>query len=1020
MIGVPRPILLLAGAILCAAAALNPLGAQQPTGIITGQVIDSATRQPLAGVNVIVEGTRLGTITRDDGTFTIGGVPAGTHTVRARRIGYGSVPMVVNVSDGATVSLSFALDKRAAVLDQVVVVGYATQKKASITGSVATVTAADVETRRVADVAQALQGQVAGLQVTQSTGAPGEEISIRIRGEGTIGNNSPLFIVDGIPSRDISFLSPADVESYTVLKDASAASIYGSRASAGVIVITTKTGQRGKSSFDANYYSGIQRATNLPTMLNSTQYMNKMVEAWNNSGYTGVNPYIAQQARTDLANTDWLHELFDVGKSQNVQLSARGGSDKIQYLMSGGYNRQDGIIIYANDRYQRLNFRTNINAGLSDRLNIGTNLLLSYAMQDKLSSKGDAPGIIRHALIRPPIIPVYKDPADPTYSAKDPFTDLPFFAKPWDNSKNLFEFGANPVALAYYANDQRNNFKTFGNIYAEYALLSALKFKSNLGLDLNLRHNKALNQNFGDDNGGGSGLDVGTGRQNRPTGLNEDRGQETTVTWNNTLNYGKEFLRHDVSALVGSEYITNYSSSIGASRQRFDYIRENFQYLNYGGLADQNNGGSAAEWGLFSLFSSATYMFDTRYMITANFRADASSRFAENNKWGYFPSVSVGWRISNESFMQKFDWLSDLKLRASTGKLGNQEIDNYAFLTLLRRSGDQFLISRYGNPDLKWETTSQQDLGLDMGFLSNKLYVTADYFVKKTSDILLPISLPSIVGNVSPTIVNAGQVTNKGVELGMNFRNSYGPFNYAVNANVATLRNNVDQLHPNLPNIVGDVYRTAVGHPLASFYGYKAIGIFQDQTEINSYLSGTLNPPDKPGDIKFADLNGDGKIDDNDRTFLGSSIPKTSYGFNMSGDYRRFDLSMFFQGVSGVQKYNDAKQITDYDSRPFNHSIAVLGAWSGPGTSNTIPRTTFNDNGSSKKSSIFVEDASYFRLKNVELGYSLTPARRFYVSGQNLFTKTNYTGLDPESTDILDRGTYPQMKSFLFGINAKF
>jgi len=1019
MIVVPR-FLLLAGAVLCAAAALNPLGAQQPTGIITGQVIDSATRQPLAGVNVIVEGTRLGTITRDDGTFTIVGVPAGTQTVRARRIGYGSVPMVVNVADGATVSVAFALDKRAAVLDQIVVVGYTTQRKASITGSVATVNAADIETRRVADVAQALQGQVAGLQVTQSTGAPGEEINIRIRGEGTIGNNSPLFIVDGVPSRDISFLSPGDVESYTVLKDASAASIYGSRASAGVIVITTKTGVRGKSSFDVNYYSGIQKATNLPTMLDATQYMNKMEEAWNNSGYTGVNPYTADKGRADFANTNWLNELFDVGKSQNIQLSASGGGDKIQYLMSGGYNAQDGIIIYAHDRYRRLNFRTNVNAGLSDRLNIGTNLLLSYAMQDKLSSKGDAPGIIRHALIRPPVIPVYKSPTDPSYSARDPFTDLPFFAKPWDNNNNRYEFGANPVALAYYANDQRNNFKTFGNIYAEYALLSALKFKSNVGVDLNLRHNKALNQNFGDDNGVGSGLDVGTGRQNRPTGLNEDRGQETTVTWNNTLNYGKEFLKHDVSALVGSEYITNYSSSLGASRQRFDYVRENFQYLNYGGTADQNNGGSASEWGLFSLFTSATYVFDTRYMITANFRADASSRFAENNQWGYFPSVSVGWRISNEGFMQKFDWLSDLKLRASTGKLGNQEIDNYAFLTLLRRSGDQYLISRYGNPDLKWETSSQQDLGLDMGFLSNKLYLTADYFVKKTSDILLPISLPSIVGNVSPTIVNAGQVTNKGVELGLNFKNTYGPVNYGINANVATLRNNVDKLHPNLPNIVGDVYRTAVGHPLASFYGYKAIGIYQDQNEINTYLSGTLNPPDKPGDIKFADLNGDGKIDDNDRTFLGSSIPKTSYGFNMSGDYHRFDLSMFFQGVSGVDKYNDAKQITDYDSRPFNHSVAVLKAWSGPGTSNTVPRTTFNDNGSSKKSSIFVEDASYFRLKNVEFGYSATPTRRLYVSGQNLFTKTNYTGLDPESTDILDKGTYPQMKSFLFGINAKF
>jgi TonB-dependent starch-binding outer membrane protein SusC len=1014
-----RLLRLLACAVLCAAF-INPLGAQQPTGTITGQVIDSATRQPLAGVSVVVDGTRLGAVTRDDGTFTIVGVPAGTHSVRTRRIGYGSIPVLVSVSDGGTASASFALVKRAAVLDQVVVVGYTTQKKSSITGAVSTVNAADVESRRVVDVAQALQGQVAGMTVTQSTGAPGEPINIRIRGEGTIGNNSPLFIIDGVPSRDISFLNPADVQSYTVLKDASAASIYGSRASAGVIVITTKQGQQGRSNVSLNYFTGIQRPTNLPVMLNATQYMNKMEEAWNNSGYTGTNPYTVDKSRTDFANTDWLHELFTGGKSQNLQLNASGGSDKIQYLLSGGYSKDDGIIIYANDGFKRFNFRTNINAGLTKRLNVGTNLLLAYTDQDKLSSKGDAPGIIRHALIRPPVIPVFKSLTDPTYTAKDPFTDLPFFATPWDNNNNLYEFDANPVALAFFANDNRTNLKTFGNIFAEYSLLDALRFKSNLGVDLNMNHNKAFNQNFGDNNGGGSALDAGTGRQNRPTGLNEDRGQETTLTWNNTLNYAKANETHDLSALVGSEYITNYSSSIGGSRQRFDYLRENFQYLNYGGTTDQNTGGSASEWGLFSLFSSATYMFNERYMITGNFRADASSRFAKNNQWGYFPSVSVGWKLSNESFVQKIGWISDLKLRASTGKLGNQEIDNYAFLTLLRRSGDQYLISRYGNPDLKWETTSQQDVGMDLGVLSNKVSFSLDYFVKKTSDILLPISLPSIAGNVSPTIVNAGQVSNRGYELGMNFKNDHGPFNYAISGNLGTVRNNVDKLHPNLPNIVGDVYRTAVGHPLGAFYGYVFDGIYQTQAEINTQLSGTVNPPNKPGDIRFKDLNGDGIINDNDRTFIGNSIPKMTYGLNLSGGVGRIDVGVFFQGVGGVQKYNDGKQITDYDSRPFNHSIAVLGAWNGPGTSNTIPRTTFNDNGSSKISSIFVEDASYFRLKNLEVGYSPSPARRLYVSGQNLFTKTNYTGLDPESTDILDRGTYPQSKSFLFGINAKF
>ncbi len=1016
----PVRLALLAGALCCAAMSPRPIHAQQPTGTIAGQVVDSASRQPLPGVSVVVEGTRLGTISRDDGTFTIGGVPAGTYAVRARRIGYGSVAMTVNVESGTTVSVSFVLDKRAAVLDQVVVVGYSSQRKSSISGAVATVDADELQARRVPDVAQALQGQVAGVQVAQSTGAPGDAISIRIRGEGTIGNNSPLFIVDGVPTRDISFLNPSDVQAYSVLKDASAAAIYGSRASAGVFVITTRRGTAGKSNFDINYYSGIQQATNLPKMLNSTQYMNKMEEAWNNSGYTGTNPYTAAKGSSNLANTNWLDELFTTGHSQNAQLSASGGSDRVRYLLSGGLYQQDGIVVFNNDAYKRFNFRTNIDAGLTSRLNVGTNLLLSYAAQDKLSSKGDAPGIIRHALIRPPVIAVKKNPSDPTYSASNPYTDLPFFATPWNNNNNRYEFSANPIALAYYTNDRRDNFKTFGNIYGDFAVLPALKLRSSVGLDLNLSHNKAFNQNFGDPDGGGNALDAGTGRQNRPTGLNEDRGQETTVTWNNTLNYTGNVGRSEFSALGGSEYITNYSSSLGGSRQRFDFVRDNFQYLNYGGLANQNNGGSASEWKLFSLFSSATYVFDTRYMVTGTFRADASSRFAVKNQWGYFPSISAGWTISNESFMQDVRWLSDLKLRASTGRLGNQEIDNYAFLTLLRRQGDQYLISRYGNPDLRWETTTQNDIGLDASFLQDKLSMSFDYYVKKTSDILLPISLPSIVGNVSPTIVNAGEVSNKGLELALNFRNNIRDLRYMLNGNVGTVRNRVEKLHPNLPTISGDVYRTQVGHPLGAFYGYVADGLYQNQNDINTHLYGTTNPPDKPGDIRFKDLNGDGKIDDNDRTFIGNSIAKAQYGFNMAAAFRRFDLGMFFQGVAGVDKYNDGKQITDYDSRPFNHSVAVLGAWNGAGTSNSIPRTTFNDNGSSKKSSIFVEDASYLRLKNLEIGFSLMEGRRVYVSGQNLWTATDYTGLDPESTDIVDKGTYPQQKAFIIGVNAKF
>jgi len=1007
------------------------LGAQTPGGTVSGRVVDNATQRPIAGVTIVVDGTGRGALTGSDGTFRLNGIPEGTRVVRARLIGYTPQIRNISVGAGATATVDFSLVASASQLDQVVVVGYSSQKKSDITGAVSTVDVADLESRRVADVAQVLQGQVAGVQITQSTGAPGEDISIRIRGEGTIGNNSPLFIVDGIPTRDISFLNPADMASLTVLKDAAAASIYGSRASAGVIVITTKAGKAGKSVSEINYYSGVQRVANLPTMLNASQYMDKMEEAWKNSGFSGTNPYTVAKTRTDLANTNWLGALFETGRSQNVQFNASGGSDKVKYLTSVGAYKQDGIVIFNNDMYKRMNFRTNVTADLNSRLNVGTNLQLSYAAQDKLSSKGDAPGIIRHALIRPPVIGVYKSPTDPTYSAADPYTDLPFYAANWDNSKNIFEFSSNPVALAAFTSDKRDNFKTFGDVFAEYSLMknNALKLRSNVGLDLSLTHNKAFAQNFGDNGGGGNATD-GFGRINRPTSLNEDRGQETTVTWNNTLNYAKNTPKNGFTALAGTEYITNYSSSLGGSRQRYDFSSVPFQYLNYGGSTGQNTGGSASEWGLFSLFTSSTYAYDSRYLMTATVRADASSRFADKNKWGYFPSVSAGWNISNEKFMQNVSWVSDLKLRGSVGKLGNQEIDNYAFLTLLRKSGDQYLISRYGNPDLKWETTSQKNIGVDMGLLSNKLYLSADYFNKLTSDILLPISLPSIVGNVSPTIVNAGEVSNKGYELAIDYRNRAGGFKYSFNANAATVRNNVEKLHPNLPNITGEVYKTTVGQPLGAFYGYRMVGIFQNAAEIKSYLRGTTNPADQPGDIKFADLNNDGVINDDDRTFIGNPIPRLSYGLNFASEYRGFDLSALVQGVHGVDKYNDAKKITDYDSRPFNHTTAVLGAWHGEGTSNTIPRTTFNDNGSSKVSSIFVEDASYMRLKNLELGYSLGALHsgaklgvqnvRVYVSGQNLFTRTKYTGLDPESTDILDRGTYPQSRAFLFGTNVKF
>ena len=997
--------------------------------MLVGTVVDELG-ETLIGVSVLNKTTGEGTITAIDGSFSLSGKQ--NDLIQFSYIGYASVDYVVKQEENIRVVLKEDTQN----LEEVVVVGYSAQKKSSLTGAIAPVNMDDMEKRRVATVSQALQGQVAGVQITQSTGAPGDDISMLIRGEGTIGNNSPLYIIDGVPSRTMTFLNPSDISSITVLKDASAAAVYGSRASGGVVVITTKEGEVGKGHLELNYYYGIQKVANLPRMLNTQQYMDVQEIAWNNAGYEGSNPYTIDKKRTDLADTDWLDELFTLGQTHNIQATMSGGSKGVNYLLSAGYISQDGIVVYDNDRYRRFSLRSNINAKYYDRLNIGANVQLTYSIQDKLNSKGDAPGIIRHAMLRPSVLSVYKDVNDPTYKANDPFTDLPFYKNNdrnggWESSK--YEWTSNPIALAYYTDDKRSQYTTFGNVFAEYEFLQdhSLKFKTNLGIDLNLYHNKAFNQNFGDDDGSGSDVDKGLGRQNRPSNLDESRGESFTLTWNNTLSYAKQFERHNINAVAGTEFISNYESSIGASRQRYDYTNDTFRYLDFGGTeSDIWNSGSGSEWALMSVFASATYVYDNRYMITGNFRADASSRFASNHAWGFFPSVSAGWKMSEEKFLKNISWLSDLKLRGSWGQLGNQEIDNYTFMTLLKKDGDKYVISRYGNPDLKWETSEQWNVGVDLGILRNKLYLSADYFMKTTSDILLPISLPSYVGSVSPTIVNAGTVRNKGFELSLTYRDKVGDFNYSINGNIATLDNKVLKLHPNLPNIDGKVTRTTVGQPLNAYYGFVMEGIYQNEAEIKEQLYATDNPTVQPGDIRFKDLDNNGKIDDNDRDFLGSPIPRFTYGFTLNGEYKGFNFSMLFHGVQDVQHFNDLKKILNYDTRPFNHTTEMLGYWHGEGTSNSIPRPSFTDNGGSRISSIFVEDASFFRLKNVELGYSFAKLLKkinspisdlkIYVSAENLFTVTSYSGLDPESTDLIDYGTYPQARSFLFGVNVKF
>lgn len=1007
------------------------LGIMLSGSIIYGQTVKgvvSDNKGPLPGVNINVKGSSVSATSDFDGNFII---KADANAVLVfTYIGFISQEVPVN----GKIAVNAVLAEDSQKLNEVIVVGYSSQKKGSINGAVTQVDMVDLSKTRVPDVAQALQGQVAGVFVAANTGAPGDGIKLRIRGEGTLGNNEALYVVDGVATRDISFLNQSDIKSMTVLKDASATAIYGSRAAGGVVIITTKSGVKGMTSFDVEAFSGIHYAANLPKMLNASQYMSVKDQAWHNTAGNAANaesPYaFDRRTRTDLADTDWQKALFTTGISNNFQVSASGATENVQYLISGGYYGIDGIVTEDNDQFKRYNFRTNVNANITDRFKLGTNLQISFTKQDKLSSSGDAPGIIRHALLRAPVIGIYKDVNDPTYKANDPYTDLPFYTGPNDGWSKNYELTSNPLAIVHFTNDVRERFQTFGNVYGEYAFLGdkSLKFKSSLGVDLAFTHNKNFAENFGDNNIADTSYQYyGMGRQNRPNSLNENRGQEMTFTFTNTLNYVKTFKElHSVNVLLGMESITSKSSAIGGSRNNYENSSPEFQYLDYGNSTlNVWNSGNASSWSLLSYFASGNYGYDNKYFATATIRADASSRFGPNNKWGYFPSVAAGWVVSREKFMEKADWISNLKLRASWGQSGNQEIKDHQWYNLYTLGTDPHLI-RIGNPDVKWETTTQTNVGLDLSILKNKVTVTVDYFSKITDNILLDVVPPGTVGNFLPTSVNSASVSNKGFEFGVNLQNNDHEFKYGINANLATLKNNVDRLQQNVSNITDDAThtKTVVGQPISSYYGYQFDGIYQNASEVSSHLF-TASNGTQPGDIRFKDLNNDGQINADDRTFIGSSIPKVTYGFNFNADYKNFDFSFLLQGVEGVDRYNDSKQILNYDSRPFNSTTDVLNSWTGEGSTNTTPRVTFNDNGGSRVSSVFVEDASYLRLKNIELGYTFSKtipginSLRLYVSGQNLFTITKYTGLDPESTSLIDRGTYPQSTAFILGAKVK-
>ena len=1011
-----------------------------PPAIIKGNVTDE-TKKPLQGVSVMIKGTTRGTVTNENGEFQIEVPDNGNKVLVFSYVGM--EPQEVNVSDKTNVAI--LLKASAGQQQEVVVVGYQSQRRTAIAGAVTTVNVEDVAKVPVGFADQALQGQASGVRITQTTGQPGDGIAMRIRGVGSINNNDPLYIIDGVPTEDgINFLAAADIASITVLKDAASAAIYGARSSNGVVIITTKNGKSGKASINYSVYAGVQKHGYLTPMANAAEYKtiyNEMV-ANDNEGLSANNPLIKKPIpdSIQMANTAWLASIFRTAPEQDHELSISGGNEKTQYSVSGNFFKQDGIIL--NSSYKRYTLRTKLNTEVTDRLKIGTNLNFSYYDKSAIGSSGDGLGgnggsVIRYAFFRDPAIPIYSSPGV--------YSDLPQYP-------GFFGDGYNPVGLANNSDNREKQYRGFGDVYAEYKILPNLFFRSDFGGDVFVTEDKTFYVNWGT-----------AGRINNPSSLVERQITSENMVWNNTLRYNKRFNeRNSINVLLGTEAVSNSTTALLENDQNFPNQDPSLRFLGNGlniqqVIATENRG----EWSLLSFFGNVGYSYNDEFVINATARRDGSSRFGPANRWGNFYSGAVAWNIMNEKwFTALLPSVSKMKLRASYGQLGNQNIGDYPWASIVSNTGNYVLgsspapvqgysVSSLGNPNVKWETSTQADAGLDIGIWKDRLSLSIDYFDKINNNMLVAVPLPMIGGSANAPFINDGSVQNQGFEFDLHYSNNARKLKYELSANLATIQNKVLSIPVPIQGgrIDDGVYATltTTGHPIGSFYGYQMAGIFQNKDDI--FKSAYQGPGVRPGDVKYKDINGDGVIDAKDRTFLGSAIPKFTYGASLSLSYANFDLFVLAQGSYGNKIYLQVNQDIEGFYRPFNVTQRVYDErWHGEGTSNTMPLVSWRDQANNIKepSSRFLESASYCRLKNIQVGYTIPKeltnklhikGLRFYATGLNLVTLTKYTGLDPEMhtsnnvavekypSDVaagIDWGTYPSAKSYILGANLSF
>lgn len=1004
---------------------------------VSGTVTDSATKESMIGAGVLVKGTTNGVVTDIDGHYEIT-VPSGDVVLEFTCIGYSAKSIPVS---GRSV-INVAMDVDATVLDDVVVVGYSVQKKRDVLGAVSKVTGTELTKVPVASVSQSLQGRIAGVEVTSQTGAPGSSISVRVRGSSSISSsNDPLYIVDGIPVESgLNNISPNDIENITVLKDASSAAIYGSRASNGVVLVTTKSGQKGSARISYNMQSGVQFHGHLTPMTNTAEYIQMYNEAATADNASSVvkRPLIEGEYLKDFADVNHVKEIFQVAPINSHELSVSGGNDKTQYLVSGSYYGQKGIIRTTN--YQRGSLRSNITSQVKDWLKVGLNINGSLSSQRMVSSSGDGYGsgeggsVVRYAFFRNPAIPVYDSEGN--------YVDLP--SEYYGNSSynTFFGDGYSPEGLIDNT-DRTSKTKSLlatGNILINFT--KNIFLNTTAGVDYRDYTLRVFNPTWGSNN-----------RINSSNNLDVNKVNDLNWTVNSTFNHRMNFGAHSVNYLVGTELIKNHEESVGLSDTQFADTSKNLVYVGLGNginRATQGESGSA----LMSFFASANYNYQSKYYVSAIIREDGSSRFSKKNRWGTFYSVSAGWNMEEEDFLKGLEAVNKLKIRAGYGAIGNQNIGLYAY-------NDRYTPNYYyaigtgvvngyaqtalANENLKWETSSQVNVGVDYEGFNNTFGVSVDYYYKVTKDMLVQESVPLSVGNLSAPWVNNGSVLNTGVDIEMFYRRNFKDWGFDVTLNGGYLHNEVLSLNSPIQSgrVDSGVYATLtqVGHPIGSFYLYQMEGIFQSNTEImlhaNQGASGTI----VPGDVKYKDINNDGVIDEKDRTFCGSAIPKFTAGLNLALNYKNWDFSMFFQGAFGQKIFSQINYDIEGYYRGFNLTKRYYKEhWTETNHSNTQPRASWSGKTNNVKASTrFLEDGSYVRLKNIQLGYNFkmkencpVSSCRLYVAGSNLLTFTKYSGLDPEMTvstnsssegdraNGIDWGTYPVARSVTLGLNITF